>query len=299
MQLRITNFQHVSTVGLKGSCARGDYYPGLSDIDLYIIVNNQIDSDEFIQLCKKIAGIKKSAFFQFFDLIGEFELIFDHEVNMSSFKKYTQFFSWKNLSSSDFTINASPLTNFEMKVSFAMNKFFLLSKNSEHIHLLAKKRRLQNIANILNFEFKYKNEKSYDENKKELLLEINKLIPFQISHNNDGEILSPFDLRSVNTSEIISYKNVYNFIHLNWSRNSEHFKTISDIYTKHQWKSYFVNTGDLSLDSKQIKEVILNLFLKRAKICNKKDKLKTLTSVNFITAKPEIYYQEGKELFNG
>lgn len=287
----------ISSICLKGSCARNDYIPGISDIDLCLILNNPT-SEEFITLSNRVNKIKQNIIFKYIDLIGEIEVHLCHETNHNDFNNYKKFYSWKIIFGKDFNnFKELELSKIE-KVSFAIFKYISLPKSSQLAHPKSQERRLANIAKILNIKFEFDFKEEFKVNSTKLLKEIDNYIlaenlntNIQTSPQIKPDFICPFNCSSFNL-ETINNTNINSFLAFFWDTENEHFKQLSALFIKFQWKSYFFNTYGRAIDSKETKQSILLLLTNFNKYSQQLDFKRLIAATNFLCLEPkEIYFQ--------
>jgi predicted nucleotidyltransferase len=98
----------VKSVMLKGSYARREHVPGISDIDLAIVIHDATTYSELCELAQAIVRFKRGLVLTHCPIVGEIE-VFSHADTMSPmFKSYSERFSWRVVSGDPVPFSNSP-----------------------------------------------------------------------------------------------------------------------------------------------------------------------------------------------
>lgn len=220
--LKLKAFSGVKTFYLKGSCARGDFYPGLSDLDLCVILNSEHTTREFLTLTEWFVHLKQSIFFQFFDVLGELEILTLDQISHPEFKRYSAFYSWKLMWGDDF-LEFEQLS-MQDQIVFARFKLASIPENTVYIKQPSYKRRLENVLRHTKIIWFYDETLSREENRRSL--------EAIIEHKSNE-----FGVKELSVDEL------------------EHF------FLRFQWRNHFVNTFGRDIWGRETREALLRLAL--------------------------------------
>ncbi len=88
----------VKSIMLKGSYARREHVPGISDIDLAIVIHDGTTYSELCELAQAIVRFKRGIVLTHCPIVGEIE-VFSHADTISPmFESYSKRFSWRVVS---------------------------------------------------------------------------------------------------------------------------------------------------------------------------------------------------------
>ena len=88
----------VETVMLKGSYARNEHVPGMSDIDLAIVIRDNTTFDEMCEIANSICSFKQGKVLSKCPIVGEIEIFTRADVTSRMFQAYARRFSWRVVS---------------------------------------------------------------------------------------------------------------------------------------------------------------------------------------------------------
>lgn len=267
--MRIKQLRATYDVYLKGSCARGDFLPGISDIDLCIILKDETKDSDFVDFLTRVIELKSNWFFRYFDFLGEFEIHFNGDLALSGFAEYSKYFSWKSLLS-ERKVERSEMSYVD-HVSWMIYKLLEIPKDSSKAIIESQKRRLENVTQLSLLEYSFDKTKAYDENRKILINKIDAYIKshlqeVSISNTREAiEVRCPYNGKEVIFEELNLTEDIRHFLLNHWGVNSDYYKKMNSIFFYYQWKSYLCNTFRRQLDHAENKDALLRFFFVRYK----------------------------------
>ncbi|MCP4190673.1 MAG: nucleotidyltransferase domain-containing protein [Planctomycetaceae bacterium] len=85
----------VETVMLKGSYARDELVPGMSDIDLAIVIRDDTTFSQLYEIAETIFAFKQGMVLSHCPIVGEIEIFSHSDATSSMFEGYSRRFSWR------------------------------------------------------------------------------------------------------------------------------------------------------------------------------------------------------------
>ena len=121
----VREHEAVETVMLKGSYARNEHVPGLSDIDLAIVIRENTTFAEMCEIANSICSFKQGTLLSYCPIVGEIEIFTRADVISPMFQAYARRFSWRVVSGEPVAItNCAPDAVEKVWAQFGKFAFF-------------------------------------------------------------------------------------------------------------------------------------------------------------------------------
>lgn len=263
---KLKTLDGVLSIYLKGSMADESFVPGLSDIDLAIIINHQ----ESIGTLKKIKFIldlhRASYLIRFFNILGEVEIFTQKELTSKLSQTYINHFNWRLFWGKDFSLNKEALSRVE-NISFALFLYNNLPQYTNTLTSESLERRFNNIARKTSINYTFVKQLSYTKNKENLL----EAISSQIDSRKesvvflDKEFIQIPYLANLGSYFHINFdlskqSKITQFLFQHWHRESDFFISMKQLFLSFQWRGYFLLSHGNIGNTKQKESELYQLY---------------------------------------